>query len=80
MKTRTTSLLVNMSANDGKIDAGMSENGTESDFTKARSDSLDDMSISLDNTDDSLNSSIMAPRGGVSVAVQRRDEYDINFE
>jgi hypothetical protein len=79
----TTSLLVNMSVNDGKIDAGMSENGTESDITKVGSDLSDDigeLAISLDKTDDSLNSSSMAPLGGVSVAAQRRDEYDINFE
>jgi hypothetical protein len=71
-----------MSVKNGKIEAGMSESGGESEITKVGSDlseEIGDHTIPLEKIDDSLIPLNMA-RGGVSVASQRRDEYDINFE
>jgi hypothetical protein len=66
-----------------RIGAGTSEN-EESDVIKANSDlpeEIEDLTISLGEiAGDSAIPTTMAPLGGVSIASQRTDEYDIDFE
>jgi hypothetical protein len=71
-----------MTVNDTRGGAEASENGSD-DLTKVGSDlsdEIEDITIQDDKAGDSIIPSNMAPLGGVSVAAQRRDEYDINFE
>jgi tetratricopeptide (TPR) repeat protein len=71
-----------MTVNDAKVGAEASENGSD-DLTKVGSDlsdEIEDITIQEGKAGDSVIPSNMAPLGGVSVAAQRRDEYDINFD
>lgn len=77
-----SSLLASMTVNDARGGAEASENGSD-DLTKVGSDlsdEIEDISIQDGKAGDSIIPSNMAPLGGTSVAAQRRDEYDINFE
>lgn len=66
-----------------RIGAGGLEN-EESDIVKADSDlseEIEDLTISLGEiAGDNATPTTMAPLGGVSIASQRTDEYDIDFE
>jgi len=57
-------------------DSGLSVNGTKSEVSKASSPLVDDIDISVEEKGDSSLGLV----GGLSVAAQRKDEYDINFE
>jgi hypothetical protein len=77
-----SSLLASMTVNDARGMAEASGNGSD-ELTKVGSDlsdEIEDITIQDDKAGDSIIPSNMAPLGGVSVAAQRRDEYDINFE
>jgi hypothetical protein len=76
-------LTASMATMGVRIGAGALEN-EESDIVKADSDfseEIEDLTISLGEiAGDNAIPTTMAPLGGVSIASQRTDEYDIDFE